>query len=264
MHYPTGGLLTTFLLAGDCIEEPGRGVDEFARLMAGVKSIMRPCVIISPGAASTFGAGVTLKHTPKELLARTATSGAQDCTGDLFRFVYGNAAEGSLVLAGSGDALESGGGLHARTPEYLIDNKSKTRFYIYGCPLGNRACKSQSLLSSNGVDMLQPAKDAIAACGGGVGPLFQAADVDAGKPVRQVFEDVTKTTRLSWYTNSCGGTTCTHVDSVHTKRGDQAVGLRCELATVGILPMEMLSDGSTVDGLDSLNATIGYGPVSNY
>jgi hypothetical protein len=263
MHDPTGGLLTTFLLKS-CSEEPGRAMDEYARLMAGIKTVTRPWVILSPGAVQTFGTGVSRKHTPKEVQAGgSVTSDVQDCTGDVFRFVYANCAPDSLVLTSSGGALASGVDLQPRSPEYLIDNRIRSRF-IYGCPFGKKAFRSTSVLTSNGVGCPEAAKRAIAACGGGVGPLFLAADVDAEKPERQVFADPAKTTTLSWYTNSSGGTTGTHIDSVHTKRSDQGVGLRRELAAVGILPMEMRVDGSTVDGLDSLNATIGYGPVSDY
>lgn len=98
--------------------------------------------------------------------------------------------------------------------------------------------------------MLHSVKDALAACGGGVRALFQAADEDAEKPTRQVYVDTSKSTRLSWYTNSGGGTTGTHLDSTLTSLRDQEFGLRSELARAGITPMEFRPDGSTIDGLD--------------
>jgi hypothetical protein len=260
MHEPTSGLLTISLLAGSCVEEPSRDMDEFARLMAGIRSKERPWVILAPGAVDKFGAGFERKRTPKEVEAGAASLNKQDCTGDVFAFIYANAAPDSLVLT----AISGKEELKSRSPEYLLDHSRKKSRFIYGCPLGKAAVKSSDINTSNGVNCLEIGKAALAACGGGVGALFRAADVDAEQPERQVFADTSRANMLSWYANCGGGTTGTHVDSMHTKQGDQEVGLRSELCKVGILPMEMRVDGSTVDGLDSLNATIGFGPVIDY
>jgi hypothetical protein len=114
-------------------------------------------------------------------------------------------------------------------------------------------------LCRNGLNRLLEVNTALCACSEGTAALVNATDISKNSSHNYIFPDVDGATQLSLYGNSGGGTTPLHLDVMTTKLDRQGVGLPGELRKVGIRPMVTYKDGSTVDGLDSVNFIIGNG-----